>query len=146
MSLQDIRRRADILKTASRTACNNPLIHIEFSVSYLILQGIFHRAVKAYRRPLLHFMEDILQIGIHFFNSIRIAGMERHGDHRFYRRQIHADHAVIIRRLSGGKFLIFFFSSMDFVKFPDNLICFPDGGKAGCLRGHNINADTEIRT
>ena len=34
---------------------------------------------------------------------------------------------------------------MDFIKFFNFLIRFPDGGKAGGFRSHNINSDTEIR-
>ena len=35
---------------------------------------------------------------------------------------------------------------MDFIKFPDLLIRFPDGGKTGGLCGHYINTDPEVRT
>ena len=82
-SFDDVRSRADILKSAAGTSRDDALIHIEPAVPDLPLERIIHRAVQADKRFLLHIMENIRKIFIHLVNGINIARMERHRDHRF---------------------------------------------------------------
>ena len=70
--------------------------------------------------------------------------MERHGDHRSDLRQIHHDHAVVVRHLSRIQLFIFFHSAVNLIKLPDLFIGPPDRGKTGRLRSHHIDADPEI--
>ena len=71
--------------------------------------------------------------------------MERHCDHRLDLAQVHIDHAVIICACPRIQFLIVFASAVDLVKFPDLLVCRPDGGQAGGLCRHHVHADPEVR-
>lgn len=59
-----------------------------------------HRAVQTDLCPLLHIVEHVLQIRIHFFDGVGVAGVERHGNHRSDLRQVHRNHAVIVSYFS----------------------------------------------
>ena len=143
--LQDIRRRADILKSAARAARDDPLVHHELAVLYLILQMILHCTIQAHQSPLLRLVQNIHQIRVKLLDGISIAGMERHRDHRAHLVQVNLDHTVIICHLAGIQLRIVLAAPMDLIKLLDLLIRLPDGGQAGRLRGHHVNADTEIR-
>ena len=144
MSLQNVRRGADVLKAAARAARDDPLIHMEFSISHLIHEGIFHRPVQADQSLLLHIVKDILQIFVQLFDGIGVAGMEGHGDHGPDLRQVKHDHSVIIGGLSGSQLLIFVLPAVDLIEILDLIVRRPDGGQAGGLRGHHVDADPEI--
>ena len=82
MSPDDIRRRADILKSAAGTSGDDPLIYIQFSIYDLILERVLHRAVQAYLGLLLHIVEDVRQVGVHLVDGVDVGWMEGHSDHR----------------------------------------------------------------
>ena len=100
-SLEYVSRRTDILKATARTAGDDSLIYHESAVLYLVLQMIFHRAVKAYLRALLGLVQNIHKVRIQFFDRIGIAGMEGHSDHRADLGQIDLNHSVIVSNPSG---------------------------------------------
>ena len=72
--------------------------------------------------------------------------MEWHRNHRLDFAQIHIHHAVIISRRSWVQFLIVLRPSMNLIEFPNLLIRLPNRRQTGCLCGHNVNSNTEIRT
>ena len=126
MSLEDVRCRADIFKAAACTAGDDSLIHMEFSVSHFVVQGVVNSAVKAYLGFLFHITQDVVQVGVEFFNRIGVAGVERHGNHGSDGGEVHGYQAVIVGHVSGVEFLVFFLPAVDFVKFFDFSVCFPD--------------------
>ena len=144
-TFQNICRRADILKTASCTAGNDPLIHHKFSVFHLILQLKLCGAVQAHLSALFCFLQDIHEIFVQLLNSYGVAGMEGHGDHGTDPGKIHHDHSVIIGCLSGFQLLICIRPPMNLIKITDGVIRLPYRRKTGGLGGHHINADPEVR-
>ena len=72
--------------------------------------------------------------------------MERHCDHGFDLIQIHFHTTIVISDLSRIQFFILFASAVNCIILFNLVICSPDRGQAGGLCGHNIHADTEIRT
>ena len=146
LSLQNVRRGADILKAAARTACDNALVHQEFAVFDLVLQMEFHCPAQTHLGPLFRLLQNIRQVGVEFLDGIGVAGMEGHGDHGTHLGQIHGDHTVIVSHFPRCQFHIVLFPAVNLVEFPDLAVRLPDRGQAGGLGGHHIHADTEIRT
>ncbi len=98
---QNVRRGADILKSAARTACDNSLLYVQSAIVHLILERKVHRAVETDKRFLLAVLQDVHQICIEFLDGVCIARMERHRDHRLDLAKVHPDAAVIVRHLPG---------------------------------------------
>ncbi len=98
--VQDVRRGTDILKSAARTARDDPLFHIQLSIPHFVLESEVHRAVQADERFLLTVVEDIQKVRIQLLDGVGVARVERHRDHRLYLAQIDFDAAVIVGDLS----------------------------------------------
>ena len=60
---------------------------------YLILERVLYIAAETYGRPFLDVIQNIFQIRVQLLNRVRVAGMERHRDHRADLIQIDRDHA-----------------------------------------------------
>ena len=71
--------------------------------------------------------------------------MERHGDHRLDLGKIDLYNAVVVSYRTGSKFLVCCGTIVCLVPLLYGIICLPDGGQAGGLCGHNVDADSEIR-
>ena len=145
LSFEDVRRIADVFKSAAGTTCNDSLIAIQLSVTHLAAQGIFNLVSEGDLRSLFHLLQHLRQVLLDLLDCVNIAWMERHGDHRTDRGQIHFDAAVIVGCPRRRKRTVSFLSSMDLIEFPDRLIRLPDRAQAGGLRRHDIHADPEIR-
>ena len=111
-----------------------------------ILQRKCYLISKTHMGTFLTIIQNVHKISIQFFNGIRIAWMERHGDHRLNFCQIHKDHTIIICHCARIQLCIILTSSMDLVELLDLLICLPDRGQTSSLRSHNIDTDTEVCT
>ena len=67
--------------------------------------------------------------------------MERHGDHGFDLVKLDDDHTVIVGTAARIQFLIITGAAVDLIEILNPLVCGPDGGQAGGLSGHDIDAD-----
>ena len=81
-AFQDICCRADIFKTAACTACDDSLIHIEFSVPDFVFQCEVYGSAQGHFRTFFYICKDIVQVPVQLIDGIGVAGMEGHGDHR----------------------------------------------------------------
>ena len=127
MAPQDVSGVTDILKAAACAAGDNSLIHQQLSVMNLVFQRKRNLAVQRYLRAFFHIVQDIHQVLIQFFNRIRVAGMEGHGDHRTDLVQLYHHHSVVISHSSGIQLFIIPASAVNFIIFLNRVICFPDG-------------------
>ena len=59
-SADDISRGADIFKPATGASGDDALVHVEFSVHDLVLEGVVHHAVQADKGFLLYIVEHVL--------------------------------------------------------------------------------------
>ena len=81
-AFQNICCRADIFKTAACTACDDSLIHIEFSVPDFVFQCEVYGSAQGHFRTFFYICKDIVQVPVQLIDGIGVAGMEGHGDHR----------------------------------------------------------------
>ena len=126
-TFQDICRRAYIFESAAGTACDNSLIHMELTVPHFFFQGICHCTSQAHLGTFFHISNDIHRIFIDFCDRIRIAGMERHSDHRLHFVQIYSHQTVIVCHSAGCQLRKITLSAMDLIELLNRLICLPDG-------------------
>ena len=144
MATENVRSRADILKSAACTAGDDPLVDIELPVHNLVLKRIADLSAEGNLRTLLHIVEHVLQVLLHILNGIDIARMERHRDHRADFRQVHADTAIVIGKAARIHFSVGGSPAVDLIEVLCLLICSPDRAQAGCLRRHHIDTDSEV--
>ena len=144
-SFQNISRRAEVLEAAAGTSGDDSLLYVQLSVMYFIFQCKFHLTVQTDERFLLAVIQYVHQVSVHLLDSVGIARMERHGDHRADSTEINLDHAVVVSHVGRSQLLIILLSSVNLIELADGLVGLPDGGKTGGLCGHDIHANTEIR-
>src|SRR5699024_4881263 len=66
------------------------------------------------------------------------------GDHGLHGGEVDGDHTVIVRALAGGQDLKVRRTLDVFVVGADNVVGLPDGGQAGGLGGHDVDADAVV--
>ena len=145
MPANDIRSLTDILEAAAGAAGNDSLVYEQLSVMDLLHQGELHFAFQRNFGALFHIVQDILQVRVAFLDRIYVARMERHGDHWTDLVELDPDTAVVIRSRFRSEHGVVFRPSVCFIPSFCDFIGLPDGGKAGRLRGHDIDPDAEIR-
>ena len=93
---------------------------------------------------LLHPLQYLIWVRVELLYRIDIAGMEGKGDHRLYLVELDHDGRVIPG--GGGRLepLVSLRASVDMEIFLDPLIGAPDGGPAGRLRSHHVDAAAEL--
>ncbi len=89
-------------------------------------------------------MKDIGKIGLDLSHRISIGRVEGHGNHGTDFGEVNFNGPVVVGCVSGLKFLIGSFPSVDFVEFLRLLIRLPDGGKAGGLSRHDVDPDPVV--
>ena len=88
----------------------------------------------------LHALEDLLGVCQKFLNGVGIGGVEGQGDHRLHLVQLNGNVLVIPGNLSRVQGLIVPGAAMGTEEALRHLVRLPDGGEAGGLGGHHINA------
>ena len=81
---------------------------------------------------------------IEIMYGISIGGMERERNHGFHLIKVDMNHAVIVCDLAGLKLFIIIGTLMCLEESTGGFIGLPNGGEAGGLGGHDINAVTEV--
>ena len=92
----------------------------------------------------LHGGEDLLGVSQKIVDGVDVGGMEGQGDHGFHLVKINVDHGVIVSHVGRGKLLVLLGSAVNLVVLLDHFIGDPDGGQAGCLGGHDVDAVSEV--
>ena len=88
--------------------------------------------------------EQFLCIREELTDGVRVRRMERQGDHRLNIGQIDLDHAVIIRAVGRVQGLVGLRTAVDLKEALRLLVRLPDGGQAGGLGRHDVDAVAEI--
>ena len=85
-------------------------------------------------------MQDVRQIGVQLVDLVDITGMERQGDHGFDAAQVHIDTAVVVGDVRRIQFAVILRPSVR----SEIILCIrvraPDGGEAGRLCRHDVDA------
>ena len=82
-SAEDVCCCTDILKSAACTSGDDSLLYIKFTVNDFVLERIWNFAVETDLSLFLYIIKDVIEVFFEFIDSIGIAWVEWHCDHRF---------------------------------------------------------------
>ena len=88
----------------------------------------------------LHLMQDVLEVLVELVDLKAIGRMERQRDHGLYARQIDLDAAVVVGNIGGLELAVVVAAAMHGQECVRVLVSCPNGGKAGGLGGHDVDA------
>ena len=141
MGCQDVRRDREVFVRAAGAARNDALIDPDAAAAYLAAQiKAFCQASELFCGFFFHMSQVIGGMCDDFSHGEGVAGMKRQGDHGLHARQVYAhkggkgSRRIVPQRTVGigtamcGKVCLHLG------------VRFPDGGKAGGLGGHDVNA------
>ena len=144
LAVENGRGFGDVVVHAAGAACDDALIDEELPIFQLVGEMQLHLAAELLMREQLGLAEDVRAVRLHVAHRERAGGVERHGDHRLDLREVDLDDAVVEGAFFGFKLLIGFRAAVDGEVFLNLLIRLPDGGEAGRLGGHDVDADAVV--
>ena len=137
----NIRDRADIFIGAAGAAGHNALIHIDAAiVADLADQVHLDLAAQLLIGLILSSLQNLFRVGFQFADRVSVAGVHRQGDHALNGGQIQLNAAIIVGHIGGLQFPIGLGAVVLLEVLFRNIVSLPDGGPAGRLGGHDINA------
>ena len=88
----------------------------------------------------LHLVQDVLEILVELVDLKAVGRMERQGDHGLDARQVDLDAAVVVGDIGGLELAVVVAAAVHGQKRVRVLISCPNGGEAGGLGGHDVDA------
>ena len=141
LAADNIRDRADIFIGAAGAAGHNTLIHIDAAiVADLADQVHLDLAAQLLIGLILSGLQNFFRVGFQFADRVSVARVHRQGDHALNGGQIQLNAAVIVGHIGGLQFLIGLGAVVLLEVLFRNIVSLPDGGPAGRLGRHDINA------
>ena len=140
---QNVGSLGDIVEQAAAAARDHALICPDAVVMQLVGQldmGLREAAGSI----LLDLLQQLLRIGKEFPDGIGVRRMERQGDHRLDLVQLDGDHLVIPGFSARMQLSIVLRAAVRLKEAARDLVRLPDGGQAGRLRRHDVDAVAEI--
>ena len=125
---------------AARAAGDNALLHVQLAVDDLVEQAKVRLALADLGGLEFHLVQDVLEILVELVNLKAVGRMERQRDHGLDARQIDLDAAVVVGNIGGLELAVVVTAAVHGQKRVRVLVGGPDGGKAGGLGGHDIDA------
>ena len=117
---------------------------MELAAFYLVGEMQLHLAAELVGGPLLYLTQDVAGVGDQLPQRHRLGGVEGQGGHGLDGGQVQLDKAVIVRavlRMQGGKVLR---PAVQRQIVLHGAVRLPDGGQAGRLGGHDVDADAVV--
>ena len=142
--VQYFRCGGDVLVHAARASRDDALLYVNLSVFDLIRQTKRSLAAEKFIAFFFGFLQNIVGVLVELSDRIGVTGVERKGDHRLDRTEIHLDRRVVIRAVFGMKFLKRALPAVTTVILLYFFVRFPDRGKTGGFRGHHVDPVPEI--
>ena len=125
---------------AARAAGDNALLHVQLAVDDLVEQAKVRLALADLGGLELHLMQDVLEVLVELVDLKAVGRMERQRDHGFDARQIDLDAAVVVGNIGGLELAVVVAAAVHGQECVRVLVSCPNGGKAGGLGGHDVNA------
>ncbi len=92
----------------------------------------------------LHGAEDFLGVLLQFADGVGIGGVEGQCNHALLFGEVNLDHAVVVGYLAGFQFAVGLGTAVHGVVVLHLVVGAPDGGEAGGLGGHDLDAIAEV--
>ena len=89
---------------------------------------------------LFHLGQNLLRVFQELVNGPGVGGVERQGDHGLHRGEIDLDVLVVPGIFAGVEGKVITGALVGLIEALRHLIRLPDGGEAGGLRGHHVDA------
>ena len=144
VAVQDGGGFGDVVVHAAGAAGDDALVHHDLPVHQLVGEGEGDLAAELLGGALLHLPEDVPGVGHELPNGVGLGGVEGEGGHGLHLRQVDGDQAVIVRPLLGMEGLIGLRPAVDGQVLLHRPVGLPDGGEAGGLGGHHVDADAVV--
>ena len=136
--------RGDVVVQAAGTPGDDALLHPELAVLHLVGQVQLHLAAELGGGALLHLPEHVAGVGDQLPQRHRLGGVEGQRGHRLDGGEIQFDQSVVVRavlRMQGRKVTG---ASVERQIVRHGAVRLPDGGQAGRLGGHHVDADAVV--
>ena len=125
---------------AARAAGDNALLHVQLAVDDLVEQTKVCLALADLGGLELNLMQDVLEVLVELVDLKAVGRMERQRDHRLDARQVDLDAAVVVGDIGGLELAVVVATAVHGQKRVRVVVGCPDGGKAGGLGGHDVDA------
>ena len=125
---------------AARAAGDNALLHVQLAVDDLVEQAKVCLALADLGGLELHLMQDVLEVLVELVDLKAVRRMERQRDHGLDTRQIDFDATVVVGNIGGLELAVVVAAAVHGQKRVCVLVSCPNGGKAGGLGGHDVDA------
>ena len=134
----------DVVVHTAGTPGDDALVNHQLAVHQLVGEGQGDLAAELVGSPLLHLPQDVAGIGQQLADGVGLGGVEGQRSHGLDLRKVDGDHAVVVSALLGMQGLVGLRTSVDGQILLDSAVGLPDGGQAGGLSGHDVDADPVI--
>ena len=92
----------------------------------------------------LNLREDLVGVLQELVDGVGVGRMEGQGNHGLYLVQLNVNHPVVPGHIAGFQGLVVLGPLMGFIEAFRDLVGLPDGGQAGGLSGHHVDAVAEV--
>ena len=113
---------------------------MQLAVDDLVEQAKVRLALADLGSLELHLVQDVLEVLVELIDLKAVGRMERQGDHGLDARQVDLDAAVVVGDIGGLELAVVVAAAMHGQECMRILVGSPNGGKAGGLGGHDVDA------
>ena len=99
---------------------------------------------ELFRGVQVHLVQKVGHIGLELPNGIGVGGVEGERDHGLHSGEVNFNEGVVVRTLRRSLRLELIPTAQNIQVLPGDIIGGPNGGEAGCLRGHDVDAGAVI--
>ena len=136
----DLGGPAQVLVGAAGAAGDHRLVHPELAVHDLVREGGGGLDAQLLPGVRLHLVEQVGHVLFEYPDGIGVGGVEGQGDHGLHLVQLHHDGPVVPGPLAGRQLAVAVSPAKEGKGGFGLLVRLPDGGQAGGLSGHHVDA------
>ena len=141
LAADDVRHRADVFIGAAGTAGDDALLHVDAAIGAdLAHQVHVDLATQLLVGLVLGRLQNLFGVGFQLTDGVGIAGVHRQRNHALDGGEVQFDAAVIVGHVGGLQLFVGFGAIVLREIFFRHIVGLPDGGPAGGLGGHDVDA------
>ena len=147
LAFDDVRHGADIFIRAAGAAGHNALVNVDAAIVADLADEVhLDLAAQLPVGLVLCRLQDLFGVGLQLADRVGVAGVHRQRDHALDGGEVQLNAAVVVGHVGGLQFLISLGAAMLHKIFLRGIVGLPDGGPAGRLGGHDVDAVAVVGT
>ena len=147
LAFDDVRHGADIFIRAAGAAGHNALVNVDAAIVADLADEVhLDLAAQLPVGLVLRRLQDLFGVGLQLADRVGVAGVHRQRDHALDGGEVQLNAAVVVGHVGGLQFLISLGAAMLHKIFLRGIVGLPDGGPAGRLGGHDVDAVAVVGT